>query len=216
MKTLQKSLLAITLCSLPLVAYAATKSVRVTVDNQPTNYRAIIVDGTTYIALRDVADLTGREVAYNARRGVVNISGGGKSGRPVGGTTQRSGNEGSRGQFLTIPEASLRVDGVTNRRQYGSDWTTVFGVVRNTSSNKRTYHVRDAMLVLKDGQQIPKQTSAADLGGGVYAKLERGEEVRMNLDFKGSFTANDIDRVVITLSVGEYSGGPYKVFRANF
>jgi hypothetical protein len=213
MKNLQKSLLALTLCSLPLIAYAATKNVRVTVDNQPTNYRAMVIDGTTYIALRDVADLTGKQVTYNARRGVVNITGGSNTG---GGTTQRSGNEGPKGQFLTIPEASLRVDGVTNRKQYGSDWTTTSGMVRNTSNSKRTYHVRDAVLVLKDGQQIPKQTSAADLGGGVYAKLERGEEVRMNLDFKGSFTAEDIDRVVITLSVGEYSGGPYKVFRVKF
>jgi hypothetical protein len=216
MKTLQKSLLALTLCSLPLVAYAASKNVRVTVDNQPTNYRAIIVDGTTYIALRDVADLTGREVSYNSRRGVVNISGGGERKRPVGGTTQRSGEEGVRGQWLTIPEVSLRINGVNSFRKYGTDLTEVAGTVRNTSNTQRAYNVSDARLVLKDGTQLTFQLSSNELGGSSYARLQRGEETSLKLQFKGRFSENDIDRVVITLHVGEYSGGPKKVLRVNF
>ena len=186
-------------CAIPVVAYAAT-AVRVTVNGQPTFYRAIIVNGTTYVALRDVATLTGRSVSYNGRARIVDISGGNSSsngnGGNMGGTTQRTGNEGAIGQMLTVPHGSLRVTKSEIVDEYDAKWTRIHGIIRNTSKTEVSYGLKSARLALKDGRQIDMTLGANEVGGGSYAGLQRGEETALNIAFKGEFSPAEIDRVV--------------------
>lgn len=217
MKKFKKALLIFAMAAVPFVAYAASNSLRVTVNNAPTNYRAITVNGTTYLAVRDVADLTGREVTYNARTKTVNISGesrGTTGARQQGGTTQRSGSEGNVGQLITIPELSVRVDNVTHFSEYGSDLTAINGIIRNTSKGSKSYSFDKGVLALKNGQQL-QQLDSYFVNGG-HGDLERGEEAEFRVIFKGTHTPQDADRLVLTIAAGQYSAGPQKVVRVYF
>jgi hypothetical protein len=220
-KTMKWALGAL-LLSVPAAAYATTLfPVRVTVGNQPTNYRALVIDGTTYVALRDVGTLTGRSVAYSSATRTVNISDGGSNvsnnGNPntnspigVGGTTQRSGTEGRVGQLLVTPKVAIRVDKI-ERKEDDPDAIYLTGIIRNSGKTKSTYGLRDAIIVTQDGDTVKYFLTANELGGDVYTSLQRGEQTRFSIRFR---TQNDkVSRAVITLSA---DSGNDIVFRATF
>lgn len=225
MRKFKFALASALIVGVPVSAYALSMfPVRVTVDAMPTNYRAMVIDGTTYVALRDVATLTGRRVSYSSATRTVNISGGatnvgtdvsfggngsrGGSTVGVGGTTQRPGTEGAVGQLLVTPRGAIRVDGV---KRDDDEWVTLRGVFRNTSKVARTYTLKDAVLVDSEGNTVKSYLSAREMNGEVYSSLQPGEQGKLEIQFKTQ--AEAYQRAVITLS--DNQGGDI-VFRVQF
>ncbi len=227
---IHKLALATALLAIPATAYALSMfPVRVTVNGTSTNYRAMVIDGTTYVALRDVATMTGRGVSYNSGSRTVNITEGGGSGGAMptggamnggamnnggaqvgqGGTSQRAGVEGRVGQLLVAPTAAIRVDKVETRAD-DEDAVYLVGVIRNPSNKEQSYKVDDGALVDKEGNTTKMSLTASEMNGDVYATLQPGEQVRFAIRFRE--VGKEYSRAVVTI----WDGGKDVVFRATF
>lgn len=203
------------LALLPSLALAANVAGKLFVNGKASDGKTLIVNGVPYVRASDVAALTGLRMDYNARTRTVAFTRRPPvlmSDKPVGGSTQRAGNEGATGELLVTPVVALRVDSVRVEEQFGKPYTIVRGKIRNTSQVRRVYTVGDAALVTKDGDTIKFFLKANEIGGESLLPLQKAEQTQLEITFPGAHP--DAPRTVITLQ--DWNNKINTVFRVQF
>jgi hypothetical protein len=197
----------------PLIANAAPTSAKVTVNGKAAS-NGVVINGVPYVRATDAANMAGLKATYNAAsktiafskkstgNGSVNIVG-------IGGTTQRSGNEGKFGQLLVTPIMAIQLNKGVVEDQYGKSFTVFRGIVRNTSQVARYYEVGDAIVVTKAGDTVKYTLQANEVGNSSLINLQRGEQTKLQVSFADA--GSEIDRVVITMK--DYSFKKEEIFR---
>ncbi len=220
--------LATALLTIPATAYAVSMfPVRVIVGGYPTKFRALVIDSTAYVSLRDVSSMTGRKVKYDGATRIVNISDANGSfiaPKPViteddsmnnsgdtvgiGGTSQRAGLEGKAGQLLVAPTVALRINKIETSDD--NKWVYLVGDIRNPSSKAQGYNLKDAVLIDKAGATVKYALTAQELNGRSGVMLQSGEQGQLKIRFRG--VGQEYERAVVTIR----SDKKEVVFRATF
>ena len=149
------------------------------VDGQPTRLEQapILYRGSKMVPLRFVSESLGAKVNYDARTKRIATAGNSAG----GGTTQRSGEEGSKGETLQQEPFALRLDAVQQEAKYGTNFTVVHGTVRNLTTKQLRAQLDDGVLVLNDGRQIK---STLQLDQVVPEQLPTGDTAKLKIYFK--------------------------------